>query len=69
MCVLLYILHNISVICESACVVQQPCLCVHVCVLTLHDDLYGLCHGGPQGVGSIATVQAFIRVEGVILFG
>ena len=45
-------------------------MCVCVCVrLTLHDDLYCLGHGGPQCVGGVAAVLAFVLLERLVLIG
>ena len=47
---------------------MRVCVCVRV-RLTLHDDLYCLCHGGPQGVGGVAAVPAFVQVERRVVIG
>ncbi len=43
-------------------------MCVYVW-LTLHNDMYGFCHGSPQVVGGVAAVVAFVHVEGIVLLG
>ena len=49
---------------------MRVCVCFCACArLTLHDDIHGLRHGGAQGVGGVAAVQALVRVEGPALLG
>lgn len=43
-------------------------VCVCVC-LTLHNNMNTLCHGGPQGVGGIAAVVAFVQSKELVIFG